>query len=571
MDGGSGASALRIHLRTLRPAITRVWFFSVTAGLLSLSPTVYMMEVYGRVVTSRSLFTLLMLTLAVLLVYALMEILGWIASEMMQEAGAEFDSRLNSSVFDAIFTSRLMNTAGGGQQALADLRTLREFIASPAFLSMLEAPVSLIFLWVMFAISPALGYFSIVGALIQLGLVYATEKKVRPPLIEANLASSAALGFAGNAQRNAEVVYAMGMVSGVHGRWMGLQRRFLYLQARASDYAGSLSTAAKSVLLIQGSAGLGLGFWLMTKGEIAHGGVAILGGVVGGKVLQPMVQVVSQWQVVAETRDAYQRLNKLLGEIREVGSTMELPPPKGGVTVEGLVAGAPGGSTPILHEVSFSLVPGQCLAVIGPSGSGKTTLARLLLGLWPAMGGKIRLDGADIHNWEKSHLGRYLGYLPQDVELFEGTLAENISRFGDHDASSLDDAVNLAGLGDVVSSLPKGIDAPIGVDGAFLSGGQRQRVGIARAVYGSPKLIVLDEPNSSLDERGEKLLLDMLFELKKRGSTVVVVTHRTSILPVVDKILMLRDGRVHLFGDRDQVVAALNSTSGQAAIAGGQG
>lgn len=571
MEGDSGASPLRSHVRALQPAITRVWFLSVTAGLLSLSPTVYMMEVYGRVVTSRSLFTLLMLTFAVLLVYALMEILGWIASEMMQEAGAEFDSRLNSSVFDAIFTSRLMGTAGGGQQALADLRTLREFIASPAFLAMLEAPVSLVFLWVMFAISPTLGYFSIVGALIQLGLVYATEKKVRPPLIEANLASSAALGFAGNAHRNAEVVYAMGMVSGVHSRWMGLQRRFLYLQARASDYAGSLSTAAKSVLLIQGSAGLGLGFWLMTKGEIAHGGVAILGGVVGGKVLQPMVQVVSQWQIVAETREAYQRLNKLLGEIREVGSTMELPPPKGGVTVEGLTAGAPGSSAPILHEVSFSLIPGQCLAVIGPSGSGKTTLARLLLGLWPTMSGKIRLDGADIHNWDKAHLGQYLGYLPQDVELFEGSLAENISRFGDYDASSLDDALNLAGLGDVVRSLPEGVDAPIGVDGAFLSGGQRQRVGIARAVYRSPKLIILDEPNSSLDERGEKLLLDTLFELKKRGSTVVVVTHRTSILPVVDKILMLRDGKVHLFGDRDQVVAALNPTSRQGAIAGGQG
>lgn len=563
-------SELRSQLEMLKPAMMRVWGFSVLAGMLTLSPTIYMMQVYGSAITSRSVSTLALLTVVAIFVYAFMELLGWTAGGIMEAHSREFDRRINRRVFDALFSAKLVNAQGGGQQALGDLRTLREFIYSPAFLAVMEAPLSPIFLLIMFGISPALGYFSIFGAFIQVGLVYATEKTVQPPLREANIASAAAQGFAGSAQRNAEVVYAMGMMGGVHDRWMGLQRRFLYLQARASDYAGSLSTASKSIMLMQGSAGLGLSFWLMTKGEIAHGGIAIFGGIAGGRVLAPLVQVVAQWRLVVEARDAYSRMDKLLGAKQEEATSMELPPPEGNLSVEGITAGAPGGSTPIIHDVSFSLVSGQCLAIIGPSGSGKTTLARLLLGLWPALGGKVRLDGADMHAWSKSDLGRHLGYLPQDVELFEGTLAENIGRFADLDEDLMSEAISLAGLDDIISSLPDGIDAPIGVDGTFLSGGQRQRVGIARAVYGSPRLIVLDEPNSSLDERGERILLDMLFKLKSKGATIVVVTHRTSILPAVDKILVLGDGRVKLFGDRDQVVAALNPQAVPAATAGGQ-
>lgn len=569
MPASTLSGELRSQLEMLKPAVLRVWVFSVLAGMLTLSPVIYMMLVYGSAVNSRSVSTLLLLTVAVLFVYAFMEMLGWTASTIMEAYSRKFDENINRRVFDALFSARLVKAPGGGQQALSDLQTLREFIYSPAFIAVLEAPLSPIFLVIMFAISPALGYFSIVGALIQVGIVYVTERKVQPPLREASLAAAAAQSFAGNAQRNAEVVYAMGMLEGIHDRWMGLQRRFLYLQARASDHAGALSNASKSIMLIQGSAGVGLSFWLMTQGEIAHGGIALFGGIAGGRVLAPLVQVVAQWRLVVGAREAYVSLDKLLGEKSREAAGMELPAPEGHLSVEGLTAGAPASSVPIVHDINFSLGAGQCMALIGPSASGKTSLARLLLGLWPTLSGKVRLDGADIHAWDKSHLGTYLGYLPQGVELFDGTLAENICRFTDPNEELLADALSLTGLEDVVSSLPDGIHTPIGVDGAFLSGGQRQRVGLARAIYNSPRLLVLDEPNSSLDEKGESILLEMLFKLKERGTTIVVITHRTSILPAVDKILVLADGRTKLFGERDRVVAALTGQPAPTPVSGG--
>lgn len=557
MSSERGASELRWQADQLWPAVRKVWIFAVLSGLLSLSPTVYMMEVYGRVITSRSEATLAWLTLAVVAVYAGMELLNWVVGEIMHHAGRGFEERLAPKVLERVFASALNSSSEASQQPLLDLRTLREFVYSPGFLALLEAPVALVFLAIMFAISPILGYFSIVGALIQLGLIFVMERKVRPPLAEAGMASLAAQSFANNAQRNAEVVEAMGMLAGIHSRWIGLQRRYLFLQAKASDDAGLFSTSAKSVMLIQGSAGLGLSFWLMIQGEIAHGGIAILGGVIGGKVLQPLVQVVSHWREVAEARDAYGRLDGLLGAHSDPVAPMPLPDPVGRLAVESVTAGAPGSSVPILRNVSFQLEPGECLAIIGPSACGKTTLARVVLGLWPTMSGQIRLDGAEIRSWSKLDLGKHLGYLPQDVELFEGTVADNICRFADRDEDALSEALAIAGLEELVASLPSGTETPIGVDGAFLSGGQRQRIGIARAIYKAPRLIVLDEPNSSLDDAGEVALTDMILRLKSLGSTVIVVTHRKAILPAVDKLLVMRDGSVQLCGPRDQVLAAL--------------
>ena len=557
MDHEIKKSELRSQLEILKAAAVRVWGFTFLAGLLALSPTIYMMEVYARVLTSRDLFTLLFLTLLAIGIYAITEILHWISSQIMQEAGRKIDENLNDKVLDSIFSSKLNDGGRLGQQGISDLRVLRDFIHSQAFLSILEVPVTPIFLFIMFSISTGLGYFVIFGAVIQLGLVYITERLVQPPLAEANVASSSAQGFAGNVQKNAEVVYAMGMLDGVRERWLGLQKRFLRLQALASDNAGILSTASKTSMLIQGSVGLGLSFWLMTQGEIASGGLAIFGGIAGGRVLAPLVAVVTQWRLVVEARGAYSRLDVLLGAKRDEHSAMELPIPEGNLSVEGVTAGAPGNPIPIIHNINFRLDAGECLAVIGPSASGKTTLAKVLLGLWPTQNGKVRLDAADIHMWDKADLGQYLGYLPQDVELFDGTLAENIARFSAIDEARLEDAVKWAGLRDVVSAIPGGLHAQIGSDGGYLSGGQRQRVGLARAIYGSVRFIVLDEPNSSLDDRGEGDLLHLLLELKKRGVTSVVVTHRTSIMRAVDKILVMVDGRVKMFGGRDEVMSAL--------------
>ena len=293
----------------------------------------------------------------------------------------------------------------------------------------------------------------------------------------------------------------------------------------------------------------------------------VVASILGGRMLAPLVQVISQWQGVVNVRDAWARLDTLLAAVPAKSPGMPLPAPTGTLQVEQLVAGAPGNPSPILRGIAFALNPGEALAVVGPSASGKTTLARMLVGLWPAAAGKVRLDGADVHTWDKGELGPYLGYLPQGIELFEGSLAENIARFGDVDMVKVEAAARAVGLHDFIQSLPQGYESAVGPDGARLSGGQRQRVGLARALYGDPVFVVLDEPNSSLDEIGDAALARAIAEAKSRGTTFVVMTHRTSILAVADKMLVLRDGQQQAFGPRDDVLAALQKASQQAAQA----
>jgi ATP-binding cassette subfamily C exporter for protease/lipase len=303
---------------------------------------------------------------------------------------------------------------------------------------------------------------------------------------------------------------------------------------------------------------LGLGAWLLLNNMLNGGeSMMIIGSVLGGRVLAPLSQLVAQWNSVVNVRGAWSRLESLLAQVPAKPDAMSLPAPKGVLTVESLVAGAPGQQVPIVRGVQFALNRGEVLAVVGPSAAGKTTLARLLVGLWPAMGGKVRLDGVDIFSWDKSELGPYLGYLPQGVELLDGTLAENIARFGEVDMVQVEAAARLVGVHDLIMSLPEAYNSPVGRDGAMLSGGQRQRVGLARALYGKPVFVVLDEPNSSLDEAGDTALANAIATLKQIGTTFVVMTHRTSVLGVADKMLILRDGAQQAFGPRDEVLAAL--------------
>jgi len=315
-----------------------------------------------------------------------------------------------------------------------------------------------------------------------------------------------------------------------------------------------------------GSLLLGLGAWLVLEDALAGGpGMMIVASVLGGRMLAPLVQMVSQWRAVVNVRDAWRRLDQLLTQLPERPPAMPLPAPRGLLNVENVIAGAPGSNAPILRGVAFALQPGEVLAVVGPSASGKTTLARLLVGLWPCISGKVRLDGADVFAWDKLELGPHLGYLPQGVELLEGTLAENIARFGEVDVDKVHEAARLVGLHEFILSLPQGYDSPVGRDGAILSGGQRQRVALARALYSDPVFVVLDEPNSSLDEAGDAALAHAISQLKARGTSFVVMTHRTSVLAVADKMLVLRDGVQQAFGPRDQVLAALNQAAAQAA------
>ena len=551
-------SELSLALDTIRPAIVRAALFSMIISFMALAPTVYMLEVYDRVVNSRSGMTLAMLTLMIVGAYAVMEILEKVRGALLRAAGVALDEKLSKRVYDAMFQGFLKRQVGGSMQVLNDLRLIREFLPNPALLAVMEAPVALLALALIFAINPLLGWSAVVGALAQLGVAWMTEKATRKPLMEANRSAVGAQQMAESSLRNAHVMESMGMLDAVHARWNKRQQEFLAYQAQASEGAGLWTAMSKLVQQVMGSLLLGLGAWLLLGNALNGGaGMMIIGSVLGGRVLAPLAQLVSQWSAVVNVRAAWERLEGLLAQMPAKPKNMSLPAPKGVLTVESLMAGAPGHPVAIVRGVQFGLNPGEVLAVVGPSASGKTTLARLLVGLWPAMSGKVRLDGADIHTWDKAELGPYLGYLPQGVELLEGTLAENIARFGDVDMVQVEAAARLVGLHDLIMALPQGYSSPIGRDGAVLSGGQRQRVGLARALYGKPVFVVLDEPNSSLDEAGDAALANAIASLKQLGTTFVVMTHRTSVLGVADKMLLMRDGAQQAFGPRDEVLAAL--------------
>lgn len=551
-------------LLALKPYFWRAFGFALLAGLLVLAPTFYMFEVYGRVVDSRNHLTLAMLTLLVLFIFVVMEVLDWARAETMREAGQLLDRRMAPRVFQAIYESNLRRLGPPSIQPMNDFRTLRDFLPHPVLAAAMESPVALVFAFILFSISPVLGWSAMLGAVVQVMLAWFNERSTSPPLLAANRAAIGAQQYADGSLRNAEVIEAMGMLANIHRRWMEKQREFLGLQADASDKAGAFQAASKFVQTTMASLLLGLGAWLILENALSGGpGMMIVGSVLGGRMLAPLVQVVSQWRAVVNLRDAWVRLDQLLDKLPPREPAMLLPPPKGRLAVENLVAAAPGSQAPILKGLAFGLQPGEVLAVVGPSASGKTTLARLLMGLWPAVSGKVRLDGADVFAWDKQELGPHLGYLPQGVELLEGTLAENIARFGEPSRVKVEAVARAVGLHEFIESLPHGYDSPVGREGAMLSGGQRQRVALARALYGDPVLVVLDEPNSSLDEAGDLALVQAIAGLKARGTTFVIMTHRTSVLGVADKMLVLRDGAQQAFGPRDEVLAALNQAAQQ--------
>ena len=556
---------LRQAVTALNAYFVRAAWFSACSGLLLLAPSAYMLEVYGRVVNSRSTLTLAMLTLLVLAAFCLMEVLEWARAEVMYRAGQKLDQKLRNRVFVAIFEAGLKRLPGGTVQPLNDLRTLREFLYSPPLLALMEAPVALVFMGLMFAISPVLGWSAVVGSLLQVFVGWLNDRNTRPPLVSANRCAIEAQQYADAALRNSQVIESMGMLRDVHRRWMDKRRDFLQREAVASDRAGTYQAVSRFMQVTMGSLLLGLGAWLLLKNQLnGDAGMMVVGSILGGRALAPLVLLVTQWRMVVHAGDAWQRLESLLSAIAPRPDTMSLPPPKGALQVESLVAAAPGSGSAVLKNVAFSLLPGEVLAVVGPSAAGKTTLARLIVGLWPAASGKVRLDGADVFGWDKTELGPHIGYLPQEVELLEGTIAENIARFGELRPSKVKEAAVAVDLHAYITSLPLGYDTPIGTEGAVLSGGQRQRVALARAIYGEPALVVLDEPNSSLDEAGDAALAAAILNLKARGTTFVVMTHRTSVLAVADKMLVLCDGAMQGFGPREEVLAALRQAGEQA-------
>jgi ATP-binding cassette subfamily C exporter for protease/lipase len=550
-------SELLTRVLALRDGVTPVAWMTLVIGVLGFMPSAYMMGVYDRVVNSESLMTLAMLSLLAVACYALMEVLEKVRAGVLWSVGLRLQQALQERVYDAM-TRALLIRAPGSLTAMQDIRALREALQNSALTAVMDAPMSLVCLFLLALINPWLAVAALVGGLLQTIVAWSVQHWVRPLMQKAQHETQLAQQYSEASLRNVQVMQAMGMVGAIRRQWLQRQRTFLETQARASDIAAGLNVGARLLQQLMGSVLLGLSALLSIHGTLNGGdAMLIISSILGGKLLQPWVQVVQQWGNVQNSLQAWTRLQQLLENQPPRKAPMPLPDPEGHMSVEGVSVSAPGQQMLILHNVNFSLKAGEVLGVIGPSASGKTTLARTLVGLNAPAHGVVRLDGADLRTWDLSQLGAHMGYLPQGVDLIEGTLGENISRFGPADEQALQEATELVGLQSMLAELPQGYDTPLGPDGRVLSGGQRQRVGLARAVYGSPKLLVLDEPNASLDEAGDAALIQTLKTLKSRGTTVVVMTHRTSVLSVADRILLLADGRQQLFGTTAEVLQSL--------------
>ena len=548
-------------LRQRRNIRNAVWLSSIM-GLLVLVPSWYMFEVYGRVLNSRNTTTLGWLVLMTLGVYVVLELLDLVRARLLHGVAEGFERELRTRVFQAALQAQIKRVAGGSMQALNDLKTLKDLLASPFVKALLDLPAALLCLFLLFMLGFWLGVLGLIGAAIQTWLIWITQRHTLPLLAQATSASLAAHVYANNALRNAQVIESMGMLGRTHRNWLTRQHQFLAKQAEASDYGGMTGAVAKMVQMMQGSVLLGGATWAMLHNNLwGGGGMVIVASILGGRALQPLAQLVTHWRVYVQGRDAQQRLSVLLGWYQPPPPTMPLPPPQGVLSVEDLHAGPPGTQLRVLKGVNFTAKPGEATAIIGPTAAGKSTLARLVVGVWQPVIGKVRLDGADVHAWDKQQLGPFIGYLPQNVELFDGTVAENVARFNEVKRGAVEAALALVGLTEVVNALEQGMDTRIGEDGAVLSGGQRQRLGLARALYGAPRLLVLDEPNANLDEAGDKGLIELIKHLKTQGMTILVITHRTNLLAAVDNILLLREGAVAAFGPKDDVMQAMRQAA----------
>jgi ATP-binding cassette subfamily C exporter for protease/lipase len=547
-------------LSTFKSTFFTVGAFSAITNLLMLVPSLYMLQVYDRVLGSRNEITLLMLTMLMLGAYLLMSGLELIRSFVLVRVGARFDMELNRRVYTAAFEQNLKSSGVNAGQALNDLTNLRQFLTGSGLFAFFDAPWFPIYLIVIFCFEPLLGLFALGGTAVLIVLAIVNEKVTKAPLSEANTMAISASTLATNNLRNAEVIESMGMLPNLMSRWLKLHTKFLTLQANASQKAGIISTATKFAQTSLQSLVLGFGALLVLDNKITSG-MMIAASILVGRTLAPVQQLIAVWKNWSSTRSAYERLNNLLESNPARPAGMALPKPEGALSVEGITAAPPGVKMPIVKSVSFAITKGDVLGVLGPSGSGKSTLARLLVGVWPAMMGKVRLDGADIYSWNKAELGPHIGYLPQDIELFGGTVSENIARFGEIDPEKVVQAAKRAGVHDMILHFPDGYDTRLGDGGAGLSGGQKQRLGLARAMYGDPSLIVLDEPNSNLDDIGEQALVSAILDLRNRGKTIVLITHRPTVLGATTKLLLMRDGAVQHFGPTNDVLAALQEAN----------
>ncbi len=539
--------------------------FSLAVNLLTLASPIYMMQLFDKVLSARSGETLFYLTLITTAAVAVMCLIDAVRSQMLVRIGAWLDERLGPSVFGGALSVALKSDPTRAAIAISDLQVVRGFMTGPSILPLLDAPWSPIFIIALFALHPWLGVVGLGGGAALLGLAVLNEFATKRPLQLANTANLRTRQRAEAALRNSEVIRAMGMRDGVVRIW----RRDMAETNEATRVAAARGSVilgvSRFVRMMLQVVILGVGAWLVIKQDVTPGAL-FASSFLLARALAPVENAIATWKSLVASRLAHRRLVDLLGDMSWARKGMELPAPEGALVVDRVSFVPPGGEEPTLRGVGFALEPGEVLGIVGPSAAGKSTLARLIAGTWRPSAGKVRLDNAEIEVWHASGGSRHIGYLPQDIELFAGTVRENIARLGDAEPEQVIDAAKLAGLHNSIMALPKGYDSEIGEGGIKLSGGQRQRIALARAVFGTPRLIILDEPNASLDQEGDEALHEAIVELKRRGSTVVMIAHRANILGLADKLLVLRQGMVDVYGNRAEVIAKLHAANRQAAV-----
>lgn len=548
---------LQAALKACKSSFLSVGFFSFFVNALMLVPTFFMIQVSGRVVPSSSASTLLMLTLILTFLLLILGSLEWVRSRIMVRISNRLDVLLSRDVYRASF-KRALHSGGGDAtaQSLNDLTSLRQFFTGPGVFAFFDAPWFPIYTAIMFLFHPWFGWMTLGCGAILTVLAVVNHRVTGQALASANKENVASNVVTSKTLRNAEVIESMGMLETLMNRWAKRQRNVMLLQSQASDKGGAVSSLSKMFRTWSQSFMLAIGAYLVITHEI-NPGLLMAGSLLLGRALSPIDQMINSWKGFVAAKVQYDRLSKVMDDLKKEPERMPLPAPEGHIQVENLIVAPPGAKAPVLRSISFVAPAGSIVGIVGPSAAGKSTLVRALMGIWPPQHGVVRLDGADISTWDKQALGPYVGYLPQDIELFEGSISENIARFDKVDPEKVVQAAQMAGVHEMILMLPDGYDTVIGSDGVNLSGGQRQRIGLARAIYGNPRLIVLDEPNSNLDDVGERALGVALQKLKETGATVFIVSHRPNILTRLDRILVMAGGSISLYGERDRVIAEL--------------
>ncbi|MDX9706736.1 MAG: type I secretion system permease/ATPase [Azospira sp.] len=545
------------------PEFRAIAVFSLVVNLLMLTPTIFMLQIFDRVMISQNMLTLIVLALITLFLFSVMAFSEWIRSRLLVRIGVKMDKVLSPRVFHAAFEANLKGQTHVSREALGDLAQVRQFATGNGAFAFFDAPWTPIYILVLCLLSPWLGLIAVCFAALFIGLAIASRQLAQPPQEAASEAARQENRFVQSKLRNTEVIEAMGMLPALRQRWLGRHRNALAGQSLSADVGQRIQSVSKFFRYAQQSLVLGAGALLVIAGDLSIGAM-IAANVLMGRALQPIDVIMGSWQSFFKARDAFLRLEGLLAEFPERSGQLTPTDLSPTVRLEHLYARAPGREAPILHDLCAEFPAGSVTAILGPSGSGKSTLARCLLGIWPQTEGAVLLDGEPIQRWDRNELGRQIGYLPQDVELFDGSIAENIARFDTLDPEKVIAASKTAGLHETILRFPKGYDSPIAEAGSALSGGQRQRLALARAIYGDPSLIVLDEPNANLDSEGEAALQQTILALKAAGKTVFLTTHRPQIIGVADNLLVLVQGRIQHHGPRDEVIRALQTPAASA-------